>query len=278
MSTSILGEGEIARCLEVARETAREAGALAQRGRHEGIAIENKGEVDLVTDCDHRCEALVIERLSKAFPDHHIVGEEGGGGAQSDVGDQPVWYVDPIDGTTNFAHGMPWYAVSLGLEQGGVRLCGAVYVPENGWEFHARRGCGAYLGEHRLFVSKTPDLDRALVATGFGYDRRRTPDNNLDEFRAVLLRCQGMRRIGVASIDLAMVARGWLDAYWEIKLSPWDISAGALLVQEAGGRVSGLDGADLDSRNGYTVASNGKFHDELIAILQRVRAEREAGA
>ena len=263
----MLGPGELARAARVARAVARRAGALLHEGRGEAFDVALKGEVDLVTDYDRRSEALVVDELTRAFPDHTVVGEEG-----SRIGTgRPVWYVDPLDGTTNYAHRVPWYAVSISLELDDEPLVGVVHAPEMGWDFWAVRGGGAFLGEQPLRVSKTPDLDRSLVATGFPYDRRTAEDNNVPELGAVIRRCQGVRRIGVASLDCALVAWGCLDAYWEPKLQPWDISAGALLVLEAGGRVTLPDGSPYRSTLGHILATNGLVHDELVAVLASVR-------
>ncbi|MCC6749298.1 MAG: inositol monophosphatase [Deltaproteobacteria bacterium] len=266
--------GDLSRALAIARAAARAGGALAKTGRRAGLRVHYKGEVDLVTECDRQVEALVAAELRQAFPDHLIVGEEGSSAAVPAPG-QPVWYIDPIDGTTNFAHGMPWYAVSIGLELDGERQVGALYAPETEWELWAVRGGGAFFNERPLRVSETPSLTRALVATGFPYDRAESPDNNVRELGAVLVRCQGIRRVGVASIDCAMLALGWIDAYWELKLNPWDVSAGALIVEEAGGRVTKLDGTPFRSTDRHLVASNGRVHEELLAVL---RAVREGGS
>jgi len=265
-----MDELDLDRALAEARRVARQAGLLLREGQERGgIAIDNKGEVDLVTQYDRLSEALVVEALGRAFPDHTVVGEEGGHSG-TDQHDRPVWFVDPLDGTTNYAHNMPWYAVSLGLELEGQPLLGVVHAPQMGWEFWAVRGRGAFLGDTRLHVSSTPDLDRSLVATGFPYDRRTSAHNNVPHFAAVIRRCQGMRRVGVASLDCAMVAWGCLDAYWEFKLRPWDISAGAMLVLEAGGRVTLPDGGPYRSSTGDILASNGLVHDELAAVLNGV--------
>jgi myo-inositol-1(or 4)-monophosphatase len=269
---------DLDRALQTARETARRAGALLRDGRRRAFAVDHKGEVDLVTEHDRRSEALVVEALSRAFPDHAVVGEEGSAVGREGSG-RPVWLVDPLDGTTNYAHRMPWYAVSIGLELDGEPLVGVVHAPEMGWEFWAARGRGAHLGDAPIRVSTVPDLDGALVATGFPYDRRTSPHNNVPELAAVLRRCQGVRRIGVASLDCALTAWGRLDAYWEYKLHPWDISAGALLVLEAGGQVSLADGERYRSGAGDIAASNGLVHDELLAALAgaRAAATREPG-
>jgi myo-inositol-1(or 4)-monophosphatase len=263
------GPLDLQHALEVARDTARLAGELLRDGHRRSFVVENKGEVDLVTEHDRRSEALCVGRLSAAFPGHAIVGEEGaevrpGGGAADHT-----WFVDPLDGTTNFAHGLPLYAVSIGLEIEGEPCLGVVFAPELGWEFTGARGGGVRLNGAPVRVSSTPRLDGSLVATGFPYDRRTAEDNNLRELGRVLVKCQGVRRMGVASLDCAAVACGWLDGYWEFKLEPWDISAGALLVLEAGGRTSDLDGGRYSSRSGRIVASNGLVHEELLSALAR---------
>lgn len=264
---------DLERAVQVASDLARRAGALLREGSRRGFEVDHKGEVNLVTEYDRQAEALVVPELGRAFPDHAVVGEEGSLAGREAPG-RPVWYVDPLDGTTNYAHGMPFYAVSIGLERDGVPLVGVVHVPELSWELRATRGGGAFFvgpeGERRLRVSRTPDLDRSLVATGFPYDRRSSSHNNVPHLAAVIRRCQGIRRVGVASIDCALVAQGRLDAYWEYKLQPWDISAGALLVLEAGGRVTLPDGSPYRSTDGNILASNGWVHDELAAVLATV--------
>jgi len=261
---------DLDRALEVALRVARQAGEILRDGRQRGFRVSFKGEVDLVTDVDRLSEALVVQALSDAFPDHTVVAEEGTSAGEPHAG-RPIWYVDPLDGTTNYAHRLPWYAVSIGLELDGEPLVGVVRVPEFDWDFWAVCGRGAHLGQTRLSVSDVPLLDRALLATGFPYDRRTSPDNNLPEFGAVLRRCQGVRRIGAASLDCALVAWGCYDAYWEFKLKPWDICAGALLVSEAGGQVTLTDGSTFSSTAGSIIATNGLVHDELLGILAQVQ-------
>jgi myo-inositol-1(or 4)-monophosphatase len=236
--------------------------------------VEHKGEVDLVTEHDRRAEAIAVETLARELPDHAVIGEEGG--EVHTGGDRPVWYVDPLDGTTNYAHRMPWYAVSIGLEVEGEPVLGVVRAPALGWELWGAQGRGTYFGDEPARVSGISALDGALVATGFPYDRRTSDDNNLREVAAVMRRCQGVRRTGVASLDCLMVAWGVLDAYWEFRLKPWDISAGAALVRGAGGRVTALDGGPFRSRDGNLVATNGLVHDELLDILREVRSSGDA--
>ena len=258
---------DLDRALSVAREIAQRAGALLRKGHTSGFVVEHKSAVDLVTEYDRRSEELVVESLCRAFPDHTIIGEEGGGVERQ--GSKVTWYVDPLDGTTNYAHGLFWYGVCLGMEVAGVPTLAVVTVPQLGWELWAVRGRGAWHDGRRLRVSQNPTLLRSLVATGFPYDRATCADNNVPQFNAVIPHIQGIRRMGVASLDCAHVAGGKLDAYWEMKLKPWDICAGALLVTEAGGRVTDLAGAPFDSRSGNILASNGLVHQELVDLLAR---------
>ena len=255
---------DLAAALAVARRAAADAGALLRAGQRQGVTVEYKGEVDPVTDCDRRSERLVVGALADAFPDHAVVGEEGM--ELCGDGGELVWYVDPLDGTVNFAHGLHWYAVSIGLERAGLPVLGVVLAPELDWEWWGIEGSGAFFNGQRVTVSEAP-LDRALLATGFPYDRRTSADNNVPQLTAALRHGQGIRRMGVASLDAALVASGRLDGYWEFKLKPWDVSAGALLVREAGGRVTDLDGGPFDSRSGRILATNGRFHDELARLL-----------
>ena len=265
-----LTDRDLDRALEVALDTARRAGKLLREGIRDGFTVDHKGDVDLVTDVDRRSEAFVVEQLCHAFPDHAVVGEEGT--ALGQVGDgRPVWLVDPLDGTTNFAHRVPWYAVSIALELEGEPVVGVVHAPEMDWDFWAVRGRGAHLGSQAIRVSSVATLSDALVATGFPYDRRTSADNNIAELSAVLTRAQGARRMGVASLDCALTAWGRLDAYWELKLQPWDIAAGALLVREAGGQVTLPDGEPYRSSVGNIAATNGLVHTELLAVLAGAR-------
>jgi myo-inositol-1(or 4)-monophosphatase len=259
---------DLERALAEARRIARAAAELLRAAHSRDVAIEHKGAVDLVTEMDRRAEGLIVPELHRAFPEHTVRAEEG-----TDVEGEPevVWYVDPLDGTTNYAHHLPIYAVSLGLEVRGEPAVGVVHAPELGWELWAARGAGAHLNGQRLRVSTTATLSEALLATGFPYDRRTALDNNVPEFGAIIRRCQGIRRMGVASIDCACVAQGMFDGYWELKLKPWDVSAGALLVLEAGGEVTDIDGGPYRSTRGQLLATNGRIHAELSAAILDVR-------
>ncbi len=269
---------QLTNALAKVRYIARQAGTLLQEGQRRGFHVEHKGEVELVTEYDRRAEALIVSELSQAYPQHRVIGEEGsdvpgqagqaGAPEQAGQAEQAIWYIDPLDGTTNYAHGIPFYAVSIGLELAGEPALGVIYAPELGWEFTAVRGQGASLNGEAIRVSKTTTLDQSVIATGFAYDRREIAQNNLAEFSAVIMQCQGIRRMGSAALDCAMVARGLLDGYWELRLKPWDVSAGALIVREAGGQVSDVDGGTFSSTSGRVIATNGLIHDQLLEALK----------
>ena len=261
--------------LDVALRCAAAGAQIARAGL--GCArdiVRKQSPSDLVTEFDVAVERAIVGGLRAAFPDDAIVGEEG-----TAVEGTRRWYVDPIDGTTNFAHGLPFFAISIGLVDDAGPAVGVVVAPALGWCFSARRGGGAWLSEHdapprRLEVSPTAVLLDALLATGFPYDLRTSPDDNEAAFSALQREAQAVRRVGAASLDLAMVAAGWFDGYWERKLKPWDVAAGLLLVTESGGRVSGFDGGLLNLaafEAGRLVATNGRIHDALVASLGRVQ-------
>ena len=254
---------------------AREAGALLLEYFHKGLKIEYKGEADLVTAADRASEVLIRERISKQFPSHDVLGEEQG---LNDRGSEYRWYVDPLDGTTNFAHGYPVFCVSMALEHRtgaqGKRIAGVVYDPTRDELFSAELGKGAQLNGKAIRVSKTAQLKECLVATGFpSHKRHKNP--NIHFYHQITLRTHGVRRAGSAALDLCCVACGRFDGFWEFNLNPWDTAAGALIVEEAGGKVSRFDGSAflLDSRE--TLGSNGLVHDDLIREFQEIFAGRE---
>ncbi len=240
-----------------------------------GAAVRHKGEIDLVTEYDLRAEDFIREQLGKLFPQHVVVGEERSGDEER-CEEGWVWFVDPIDGTTNFAHGHPFFCVSLALYRVGSSRgepaniephVGVIEAPALGVTWHAARGQGAFRNEQRCAVSDCQELRSALCATGFPYDRWTNPDNNVSRLQSFLMRAQGIRRCGSAALDLALVADGTYDIYWERRLQPWDIGAGALLVMEAGGRVSTFAGEPFDPRSGELLATNGAVHDAARAVL-----------
>jgi myo-inositol-1(or 4)-monophosphatase len=253
----------------VAVETARAAGQLLRGELLGSRQISYKGApTNLVTEMDARAEALIVDRLRASFPDDAILAEERG--AEPGRSGRR-WIIDPLDGTTNYAHGLPIFAVSIALQDGAAVTLGVLYDPTREEMFVAERGGGAWLNDARIAVSVTPTLDASLLTTGFPYDIRVRADNNLKEYAAFCLRSHGVRRCGSAVLDLACVASGRFDGFWELRLGPWDVAAGALLVEEAGGRVTGIDGAPLDIDAPTLVASNGRIHDEILAILRSVR-------
>jgi myo-inositol-1(or 4)-monophosphatase len=253
---------------------AREAGALLLSYFHQGLKIEYKGDADLVTAADRASEALIRERIREQFPQHDVLGEEQG---LSDQGSDYRWYVDPLDGTTNFAHGYPVFCVSMALELGradqGRRIAGVVYDPTRDELFTAEQGRGAHLDGKPIHVSKATQLKECLVATGFpSHKRHKNP--NIHFYHQITLRTHGVRRAGSAALDLCNVASGRFDGFWEFNLNPWDTAAGALIVEEAGGKVSRFDGSpfQLDSRE--TLASNGLVHDALLSEFKEIFAGR----
>jgi myo-inositol-1(or 4)-monophosphatase len=249
---------------EFIEATAREAGALLREKIDEQHTIRYKGEINLVTEVDHLSEALIVERIRGAFPDHGILAEES---PEVVNGSDFRWIIDPLDGTTNYSHGYPAFCVSIALEaQGEIRL-GAVYNPMLDELFTAEKGAGAFLNGRRLRVSQTAELSRSLLATGFPYDIREDRNNNINYFVSMILNTQAVRRAGSAALELAYLAAGRFDGFWELKLMPWDIAAGWLLIEEAGGTVTDLNGAPFDLHSRHILASNGLIHDEMSRVF-----------
>lgn len=251
-------------------EIARQAGALLNQFFERRVAVETKGEFDLVTEADRASEQLIVERLRARFPSHSILAEEGG---PSHSASEFCWYVDPLDGTTNFAHGFPMFNVTLALERAGELICGVIYDPLRQEMFSAELGSGAYLNNRRIHVSKTPTLAAALVATGFP-SRKRHLNVNVHFYHQLAMVTHGVRRAGSAALDLAYVACGRLDAFWEFGLNPWDVAAGELLVRQAGGKTSDMKGGPASIRGPHVAADNGLIHEELIALFNEVFAGR----
>ncbi len=253
----------------VARAAIADASALLRSTWREAKTIQYKGAVDIVTETDHAVEALVIGHLRRAFPDHVIVAEESSAGRPltRPAADAHVWYLDPLDGTTNFAHAYPHFAVSLALGRGADVMFGIVHDPIRDETFVAEHGRGARLNDRPIGVSPTDTLDAALLATGFPYDRREHVDFYLGFLRDFVARAQGVRRNGSAALDLCYVACGRLDAFWEWKLRPWDTAAGTLIVREAQGAVSDFRGGMFDLFGEQTLASNAALHAEMVRVL-----------
>src|SRR5437879_4288067 len=245
---------------------AREAGALLMPYFHQHLKIEYKGEADLVTAADRAAEVLIRERIKKHWPTHDILGEEQG---LSDQGSEYRWYVDPLDGTTNFAHGYPVFCVSMGLEQKGKRIAAVVYDPARDELFSAERGRGAHVNGEAIHVSKTAALKECLLATGLpSHKRHKNP--NIYFYHQITLRTHGVRRAGSAALDLCCVACGRFDGFWEFNLNPWDTAAGVLMVEEAGGVVSDFRGGPFDIAGRETLASNGLVHEAMLAEFDAV--------
>src|SRR5215470_12078434 len=253
----------------VARAAISAAGERMRDAWRSAKNIQYKGAVDLVTDTDREVEALVVERLRHAFPDHRIVAEEASAGAALSPQQARgyVWYLDPLDGTTNFAHGFPQFAVSLALARDMELQFAIVFDPVRDETFVAHHGGGATLNGAPICVSDTNVLERALLATGFPYDRQAQADFYLGFVADFIRQAQDVRRVGSAALDLCYVACGRFDAFWEFKLRPWDTAAGTLIVREAGGRVSDFRGAAFDLYGEQTLASNASLHAALVRVL-----------
>ena len=254
------------RLLSVAIEAARAAGRLLLNYARSGFRIEHKSPIDLVTDADHAAEQCAIDRIRKEFPAHRILAEERGVDAQPTS--RYKWIIDPLDGTTNFAHGFPVYAVSIGVECDSRGVIGVVYDPTRDELFTAQTGEGARLNGFPIAVSTTEQLGSALLVTGFAYDIRDTPNNNLSHFARFALQAQGLRRTGSAALDLCYVAAGRFDGFWEVKLSPWDMAAGVVILREAGGKVTDFDGRPHSTYQPELVASNGRIHETMLAVIR----------
>ncbi|MEZ4266808.1 MAG: inositol monophosphatase family protein [Myxococcota bacterium] len=251
--------------LAKAEGLARLAGDELMRWFGRTLEIDRKGAVDLVTDADRAAEALIARGLAEAFPDDDFLGEETGGSGSGTADWR--WVVDPLDGTTNFVHGLPRFAVSIGAWFRGEPTIGVIAAPAEGHLYMAATGRGATKNGQPMAVSTTDTIGDALLATGFPYDRRDTVDDLLRPLRSALLSGRGIRRMGAAALDLVDVARGAFDGYWEPRLSPWDVAAGVVLVREAGGTVTGFGGAPFDPARPQIVASNGRLHMQLLKVL-----------
>ena len=260
--------------LDIATEAALAAGAVLESYWGNLEAIEEKRPGDLVTEADKASEAIVLEVLNRHVPNHAILAEESGG--VGDMGGHYLWAIDPLDGTTNYAHQYPFFSVSIGLLIDGVPQVGAIFTPFNRELFRAAKGLGATRNRRAIAVSQTSELSKSLLVTGFAYDRRQTDDNNYAEFARLTHLTQGVRRSGSASVDLAYVACGRLDGYWERGLSPWDLAAGIVILEEAGGQISAYDGSPFRLDSGRILATNGKLHHSISRELELVRQQHSA--
>ena len=256
------------RYLDAAIQAARAAGKILKENLHGKRDISYKGTINMVTEMDHLSEKIIVSSLLGTFPGHGILAEEGSA-VESNSGF--LWVIDPLDGTTNYAHGYPAYSVSIGLEREGHAVLGVVYDPMREELFTAIKDAGAFLNGMPISVSGNDALIRSLLATGFPYDRTTSRENNLDLFSALIMAAQEVRRSGSASLDLCAVAAGRLDGYWELKLHPWDVAAGSLIVREAGGIVSDFTGLRFSIHDNEIIASNGAIHEQMLEIILSVR-------
>ena len=256
--------------LEVAKEAAYKAGAILKERSGQPQKITHKGEINLVTETDKFCEKTILDTVFSYYPDHAVLCEESGilGNENSPF----KWVIDPLDGTTNFAHGFPFFAVSIGIEKEGQLIAGVVYNPMLDEMITAIKGKGAYMNGKSIHVSDTGTLRKSLLATGFPYDVRTSEENNIKYFNEFLMHAQAVRRPGSAALDLTNIAMGRLDGLWELKLSPWDVAAGTLIIQEAGGKVTDFEGNESSIYKRYIVASNGVIHDQILDVIRHVNA------
>jgi myo-inositol-1(or 4)-monophosphatase len=254
--------------LAFAEELARGAGDILRRSYGRQQTIHFKGEINLVTDVDRESEEHILGRIREAYPDHGVLSEES---PELPSPSPYRWIVDPLDGTTNYAHGYPCFCVSVGVEHAGTVVAGAVYDPLLDELFTASPGTGAFRNGERIFVSKTRELRKSLLATGFAYDVKTSSDNNFDYFRAFVLTGQAIRRDGSAALDLCYLACGRFDGFWELKLKPWDTAAGLLILREAGGVASRLDGEPYDIHQPDLLASNALIHGQMVEVLRKAK-------
>lgn len=255
----------------IAIQAARQAGAILLDYAKQGFQIHKKEQaINLVTEADLRSEESIIQTIRHAFPDHQILSEEQG---MQDIPANPIkWIIDPLDGTTNFAHGFPLYNVSIGVEYEGACILGVVYDPTRDELFLGQQGQGATLNGTPIHVSCTPKLNEALLVTGFAYDVHTAKDNNLKEFCAFTVRARGIRRTGTAAIDLSYIACGRFDGFWELKLNPWDTAAGKIIVEEAGGTITNYAGEPYSIYGTTLIATNGLIHQEMVEVLRETRS------
>ena len=257
--------------LDAAIPIARAAGDMLARELDNPHTVELKGAINLVTEMDKRSEDMIMAALTKAFPDFTLRAEEG---SIHEAKERFVWYIDPLDATTNYAHRLPVFCVTMGLAEDDIPICGVTYNPMGNELFTAVKGEGAWLGERRLKISDTKELTNALLATGFPYDIRESEYDNLDHFARFAKKARAIRRMGSAALDLAWTAAGRFDGFWEMKLSPWDCIAGALMCQEAGGITTDYSGNPFNPLKGQVIAANPTLHPQIAAIVAQGRFER----
>lgn len=245
---------------------ARQAGQILRDGYGKSIEVSRKGAIDLVTEIDNRSERYLVAEIQRRYPEHGIMAEESGEQRGEDC---CLWFIDPLDGTVNYAHGIPVFTVSIAYQEGGVMKLGVVYEPMRDELFSAERGKKALLNGEEISVSESANLDQSLLATGFPYDIRTHPESNLNNFSTFMLRCQGIRRLGSAALDLCYVACGRFDGFWELRLSAWDIAAGGLIAESAGALVTGIHGEPNYLAPPQSIlAANSILHGAMLEVLQ----------
>ena len=263
------GKPYIGGMIEIAIDAAREAGQYLREsvGRVRRVETKQGEERNLVSEIDKTSERMIIDAIRRRHPGHAVLAEESGGSGQ---GAEYTWVIDPLDGTTNFLHGVPIFSVTIAIERRGEVIAGVVYDPNLDELFTAERGSGAFLNGQALQVSTSDRLITSLLVTGFPYDIASNPSHAVEHFNHFLMEARGIRRLGSAALDLSYVAAGRFDGFWEVYLKPWDMAAGALLVREAGGKVTDFTGAASHIHCPQVVASNGRIHDAMLAVLARV--------
>ncbi len=253
--------------LQTAINAAIEAGRYLRESRGKSLTIEHKSSsIDPVTEVDKEAEKIIVDIIKKHYPDHTILGEEGG---TKDTESEYRWIIDPLDGTVNFTHGFPIYCVSIGVEYMDTLVAGVVYDPNLDELYTAERGKGAFLNGNPIRVSETDSLIQSILITGFPYDIHDNPDNTVERFVDFLMNAQAIRRLGSAAIDLCYIAAGRGDGFWEAFIQPWDIAAGILLIEEAGGKVTDFEGNPIGADSPRVLATNGKIHDAMLEILRK---------
>ena len=261
--------------LQTAIEVARQAGGIQQSRRGDDVRVDKKSAIDLVTQVDVEIETFCRELLSERFPDHAVLAEELPNSAETAQGSADYcWIIDPLDGTVNYAHGLPLYCCSVALEVAGQLEVGVVFDPNRDELFVAERGAGARLNGSPIAVSSENQIVDAMLCTGFPYDVHRTADEVVGLFGAYVARARAVRRLGSAALDLCYLAAGRFDGFWEQRLHPWDTAAGALMIEEAGGRVTGFDGKAFAVRDGNILASNGPLHDSMLMVVREFDRRR----
>jgi len=257
-------------CTEFVMAVAREAGIFLKERLNEKHVINYKGEINIVTEEDRLSEEMITSRIRERYPDHDILAEESAGMV---LGSKYRWIIDPLDGTTNYAHGYPVFCVSIAFEKESEIHLGVIYNPMLDEMFVAEKGKGAFLNGQKISVSNTADLSSSLLATGFPYDIRSDRNNNINYFNGMAKSAQAIRRAGSAALDMAYIAAGRFDGFWELKLMPWDTAAGCLMIRESGGTVTDLFGGAFHLEAPHVLATNGKIHRDMVALLKKIDGE-----